>query len=186
MTDPTNETRSKPTGSTSGRSSSTPPEPPPPPSPPPAPPQPAAANGSTQQATAAVSSAVGEVRRRLIGGEQIVLVASAIIVAIVYFIFEFLLDYRVVSHFTVLLAVLALVAIWIHRWGHYDFGSGYRILVGALGLAIAVFAVLSLLAWIRVGGDSIDFLHLIARIIYWVTGIAAGYGAWLVFRSREA
>ena len=34
--------------------------------------------------------------------------------------------------------------------------------------------------------DSGDFLQLIGRLIYWIAGIAAGYGAWLVFRTREA
>jgi len=132
-----------------------------------------------------MSSAVSIVRERLVAGEQIVLVAAAVIVGVVYFIFEFLLDYRVVTSFTVVIAVLAILAIWIHRWGHYDFGKGYRIVIGALGISLALFAVTSLLAWIRVGGDSVDFLHLLSRIIYWVSGIAAGYGAWLVFRTRD-
>lgn len=149
--------------------------------------QPAVSSGasSTAQATAAVSSAVGVVRERLVAGEQLVLAAAASIVVIVYVLFEFLLDYRVISSFTVVVAVLTILAIWVHRWGHYDFGSGYRIVIGALGISLALFAITSLLAWARVGGDSRDFLHLIARLVYWVSGIAAGYGAWLVFRTRE-
>jgi hypothetical protein len=143
------------------------------------------ASGSTSQATAAVSNAVSIVRQRLVAGEQLVLVAAAVIVVVVYLIFQFLLDYFVVSDFTVVLAVLTILAIWIHRWGHYDFGNGYRIIIGALGMSLALFAVINLLGWIRGGGDSVDFLHLIGRIIFWVSGIAAGYGAWLVFRLRE-
>ncbi len=107
------------------------------------------------------------------------------IVLIVYLLFQFLLDYRIVSDFTVVLAVLTILAIWIHRWGHYDFGKGYRVVIGALGLSLALFAVINLLAWVRVGGESADFLHLIGRIIFWVSGLAAGYGAWMVFRLRE-
>ena len=78
-----------------------------------------------------------------------------------------------------------ILAIWIHRWGHYDFGKGYRVVLGALGLSLALFAVINLLAWVRGGGDSVDFLHLVGRIIFWVSGLAAGYGAWMVFRIRE-
>lgn len=144
------------------------------------------ASGSASQATAAVSNAVSIVRQRLVAGEQLVLVAAAVIVVVVYLLFQFLLDYRfIVSDFTVVMAVLTILAIWVHRWGHYDFGKGYRILVGALGLSLALFAVINLLAWVRGGGGSGDFLELIGRIIFWISGIAAGYGAWLVFRVRE-
>jgi hypothetical protein len=132
-----------------------------------------------------VTNAVASVRERLVAGEQMVLVAASVIVLVVYLIWEFLLDYRVVSEFTVVLAVLTILAIWIHRWGHYDFGKGYRVLIGALGLSLALFAVINLLAWVRGGGDSVDFLHLVGRIIFWVSGLAAGYGAWMVFRIRE-
>jgi hypothetical protein len=159
-------------------------------SPPPPPPateanEPSAAAASTAQATAAVSNAVGVVRERLVAGEQLVLAAAGVIVVVVYLLFEFLLDFRIISNFTVVIAVLTILAIWIHRWGHYDFGSGYRILVGALGVSLALFAILSLLAWARAGGGAGDFLRLIGLIIYWISGIAAGYGAWLVFRLRE-
>lgn len=153
---------------------------------PPSQPAPAPGGVSTAQATAAVSSAVSVVRQRLMAGEQLVLAAASAIVVVVYLLFEFLLDYSVITSFTVVVAVLTILAIWVHRWGHYDFGNGYRIVIGALGISLALFAVTSLLAWARVGGDSVDFLHLIARLIYWVSGIAAGYGAWLVFRTREA
>ena len=158
-----------------------------PPPPPPAPEasEPSAAAASTAQATAAVSNAVGVVRERLVAGEQLVLAAAGVIAVVVYVLFEFLLDFRIVSNFTVVIAVLTILAIWVHRWGHYDFGSGYRILIGALGISLALFAILSLLAWARAGGGAGDFLRLIGLIIYWISGIAAGYGAWLVFRVRD-
>ncbi len=143
------------------------------------------ASATTAQAQAAVSDAVGAVRERLVAGEQFVLVAAASIVVIAYLIFEFLLDYRILSDFAVLLAVLTILAIWVHRWGHYDFGNGYRILIGALGVSIALLAIMNLLAWARLGGGSVDFLHFIGRLIYWAGGVAAFYGAWLVFRTRE-
>ena len=120
-------------------------------------------------------------RRRAVGAGRL----QRSIVVIVYLLFQFILDYPVVSDFTVVMAVLTILAIWVHRWGHYDFGNGYRIVIGALGLSLALFAIINFLAWVRVGGDSAGFLHLIGRIIYWVSGIAAGYGAWLVFRLRE-
>jgi hypothetical protein len=170
---------------------STPPKAPPttppkaPPTTPPGQPAPPAGGSSTSQATAAVSNAVGILRQRLVAGEQMVLSAAASIVVIVYLLFQFLLDYPIVSDFTVVVAVLAILAIWIHRWGHYDFGAAYRIVIGGLGISLALFAVINFLAWVRVGGDSAGFLHLIGRIIFWVSGIAAGYGAWLVFRVRE-
>jgi hypothetical protein len=149
-------------------------------------PAPSAGGVSTAQATAAVSNAVSVVRQRLMAGEQLVLAAAAIIVVVVYLFFQFLLDYHVVSDFTVVISALTVLAIWVHRWGQYDFGKGYRVLIGALGISLALFAVTSILAWARIGGDSVDFLHLVARIIYWISGLAAGYGAWLVFRTREA
>ncbi len=155
------------------------------PSPSPTPPSQPAPGSGTSQATAAMSNAVTVVRERLVAGEQLVLGASAVIVVVVYLLFQFLLDYPILSDFTVVIAVLAVLAIWIHRWGHYDFGSGYRILIGALGVSLALFAVINFLAWVRLGGPSSDFLHLIGRFIYWIAGLAAGYGAWLVFRLRE-
>ncbi len=170
----------------SGPKNSTPKEAPAATEPPPSQPAPAPGGVSTAQATAAVTSAVSVVRQRLMAGEQLVLAAASVIVVIVYLLFQFLLDYRVISDFTVVIAVLTILTIWVHRWGHYDFGNGYRIVIGALGISLALFAVTSLLAWARIGGDSVDFLHLIARLIYWISGIAAGYGAWLVFRTREA
>jgi len=142
------------------------------------------AGEATAQATAAMSNAFGAVRERLVAGEQLVLTAAGVIVLVVYLLFEFLLDFRIVSDFTVIVAVLTILAIWVHRWGHYDFGSGYRILVGALGVSLALFAILNLLGWARAGGGAGDFLRLIGLIIYWISGIAAGYGAWLVFRTR--
>jgi hypothetical protein len=133
-----------------------------------------------------VGSAVSAMRERLVAGEQLLLVAAATIVVVVYLLFRFLLDYRfIVSDFAVVVAVLTVLAIWVHRWGHYDFGKGYRILIGALGISLALFAIMNLLAWARAGGGSGDFLGLLGQIIYWVAGIAAGYGAWMVFRTRE-
>jgi hypothetical protein len=142
-------------------------------------------NATTAQATAAVSDAVGAVRERLVAGEQMVLAAAGSILVIAYLIFQFLLNFNILSDFAVLLAALTILAIWVHRWGHYDFGPGYRILIGALGVSMALLALMNLLAWARLGGGSIDFLHFIGRLVYWAGGIAAFYGAWMVFRTRE-
>jgi hypothetical protein len=150
--------------------------------------QPEAAPGGasqTAQATAAMSGAVSDVRSKLVAGEQFVLAAALSIVLVSYLIFEFLLDYRILGDFSVLLAVLTVLAIWVHRWGHYDFGPAYRIIIGALGVSLALLAILNLLAWARLGGGSGDFLGFIGRLIYWAGGIAAFYGAWMVFRTRE-
>jgi hypothetical protein len=150
--------------------------------------QPEAAPGGasqTAQATAAMSGAVSDVRSKLVAGEQFVLAAALSIVLVSYLIFEFLLDYRILGDFSVLLAVLTVLAIWVHRWGHYDFGPAYRIIIGALGVSLALLAILNLLAWARLGGGSGDFLGFIGRLIYWAGGVAAFYGGWLVFRTRE-
>ncbi len=149
--------------------------------------QPASTGPSqTAQATAAATAAVSAVRERLIAGEQFVLAAAGGIV-LIYLVFQFLLDYRIyASDFTVVLAALTVLAIWVHRWGHYDFGSAYRIIIGALGVSLALFALMSLLGWARLGGGSQDFLHLIGRLLYWAAGIAAFVGAWQVFRTRDA
>lgn len=149
--------------------------------------QPASTGPSqTAQATAAATAAVSAVRERLIAGEQFVLAAAGGIV-LIYLVFQFLLDYRIyASDFTVVLAALTVLAIWVHRWGHYDFGSGYRIIIGALGVSLALFALMSLLGWARLGGGGGDFLHLIGRLLYWAAGIAAFVGAWQVFRTRDA
>jgi len=150
--------------------------------------QPAAPAGPSQtaQATAAAGAAVNAVRERLVAGEQFVLAAAGAIV-LIYLVFQFLLDYRIfASDFTIVLAALTVLAIWVHRWGHYDFGSGYRIIIGALGVSLALFALMSLLAWARVSGNSVDFLHLLGRLLYWASGVAAFVGAWQVFRTREA
>jgi len=139
----------------------------------------------TQQATAAATAAISDVREKLIAGEQFLLSASVFIVVVSYFIFDFLLENPVVGDFSVLLAVLTVLTIWVHRWGHYDFGTGYRILVAALGVSLAILALMNLLAWARLGGPSDDFLHLLGRLTYWAAGVAAFIGAWQVFRTRE-
>ena len=150
----------------------------------PQPPQPTGPT-QTQQATAAASAAMSAVRERLIAGEQFVLAAAGSIV-LVYLIWQFLLDYRIfLDSMPVIVAVLTVLAIWIHRWGHYDFGNGYRILIGAFGVVLALFALMSLLAWARAGGNSQDFVHLLGRLLYWAGGVAAFVGAWQVFRTRE-
>ena len=83
----------------------------------------------TAQASAAATAAVSAVREKLVAGEQFLLSAAGGIVAI-YLIWQFLLEYRIfVDSFPVILSVLTVLAIWIHRWGHYDFGKGYRILI---------------------------------------------------------
>jgi len=140
----------------------------------------------TQQATAAASAAITDVRSKLIHGEQFMLGAALVIVVVSYFIFDFLLENPVVGDFSVLLSVLTVLAIWVHRWGHYDFGNGYRILIGALGVSLAILALMNLLAWARLGGPSDDFLHLLGRLTYWAAGVAAFVGAWQVFRTRES
>jgi hypothetical protein len=165
----------------------TPPQPPQEPQEPQEPQGEAAPAGPSQtsQATAAATAALSDVRAKLVAGEQFVLGAALTIVIVSYFIFDFLLDNPVVGDFSVLLAVLSVLAIWIHRWGHYDFGSGYRIIIGALGVSLAILALMNLLAWARLGGNSSDFLHLLGRLTYWAAGVAAFMGAWQVFRTRE-
>jgi hypothetical protein len=172
----------------SGPENVTPPPPTPPPAaptPPPAQTPPPPGSSTASQATEMVGSAVSAVRERLVAGEQLVLTAAATIVVVVFLVFQFLLDYFIATDMAVVVAALAVLAIWVHRWGHYDFGKAYRIVIGALGVSLALFAVINLLTWARAGGGSQDFLQLIGRLIYWVAGIAAGYGAWLVFRVRD-
>ena len=104
-------------------------------------PEPASSGSSqTAQATAAASAAISDVRAKLIAGEQFLLGAALVIVLVSYLIFDFLLDNPVVGDFSVLLAVLTVLAIWVHRWGHYDFGTAYRIIIGALGVSLALLA----------------------------------------------
>ena len=138
---------------------------------------------ATAQATAAVSSAVSTVRERLVTGEQLVLVGAGLVAA-VWVIFDLLFDYNTVSTFTLLIAVLAILAVWVHRWGHHDFGSGYRIVIAALGISLALFAVTSFLLIIR-SGINAEALQLLGLLLFWVGGVVAGYGAWLVFRTRD-
>jgi len=139
----------------------------------------------TAAATAAATAAIGDVRAKLVAGEQFVLSAALLIVVVSYFIFEFLLDYRVVGDFSVLLAVLTVLAIWIHRWGHYDFGKAYRIIIGALGVSLALLALMNLLGWARLGGPGDGVWLLLGRLTYWAAGVAAFVGAWQVFRTHE-
>ena len=154
-------------------------------SPPPSEPGAPSGPSQTAQATAAATAAVSQVRERLVAGEQFLLSAAIFIVVVSYFIFDFLLDNQVVGDFSVLLAVLTILAIWVHRWGHYDFGKGYRILIAGLGVSLALLALMNLLAWARLGGPSDDFLHLLGRLTYWAAAVAALVGGWQVFRTRE-
>ena len=83
----------------------------------------------------------------------------------------------------VVVAVLTVLAIWVHRWGHYDFGNGYRILLGAFGVVLLLFAFTNFLTVVRFGIDD-GALQLLGRLLYWAGGAAALYGGWMVFRSR--
>lgn len=152
-----------------------------------APPAEPSGPSQTEQATAAATAAVSAVREKLVSGEQFALAAAGGIV-LVYLIWQFLLEYRIFApgSFAVVLAALTVLAIWVHRWGDYDFGSAYRIIVGAMGVSLALFALMNLLAWARGGGNaSEDFLNLIGYLLYWAAGVAAFVGAWQVFRTRE-
>ena len=144
-----------------------------------------ASPSQAQQASAAASAAISDVREKLVAGEQFVLGAALVIVVVSYFIFDFLFNYNtIVGDFSVLLAVLTILAIWVHRWGHYDFGKAYRIIIGALGVSLALLALMNLLAWARLT-PSVDFVELLGRLTYWASGVAAFVGAWQVFRTRE-
>ena len=190
MSGPENETPSRST-----RPKPTPPpavEPAPPAGAPPASTAPAAAPPSsaapaaapaTAQASAAVSSAMTAVRERLQVGEQILLIGASLIVAD-YIIFQVLFGRRIFREsIPVVVAVLAVLAIWVHRWGHYDFGSGYRILLGGLGVDAPPLRVHELP---RRGPfrHTADALELLGLLLYWAGGAAALYGGWMVFRSR--
>jgi hypothetical protein len=179
MTGPENETPSR---SSRPKSTSEPAAAPAAPAAEPAPAAPAA-QPATAQASAAVSSAMTAVRERLQVGEQILLVGAALIVA-VYVIFQVILGHRIfLEAIPVVVAVLAVLAIWVHRWGHHDFGSGYRILLGALGVSLLLFAFTNFLTAVRFGLPN-DGLFLLGLLLYWAGGAAALYGGWLVFRSR--
>ena len=124
------------------------------------------------------------VRERLQVGEQILLVGAALIIA-VYVIFEVILGHRIFfdGRIPVVVAVLTVLAIWVHRWGHYDFGNGYRILLGAFGVTLLLFAFSNFLTMVRFGLPG-DGLFLLGLLLYWAGGAAALYGGWMVFRSR--
>jgi hypothetical protein len=143
-------------------------------------PTPVSGAPTSSQISGAVSGAYSQVRERLHAGEQLALAGAALVLG-VYIIFQVLLDALRLNEVTVVLSVLLLVAIWVHRWGHHDFGSAYRVVVGAMGLSLAVFAVTNFLSFIRLGGGS-DAGELLGRIIFWAAGIVAGYGAYLVWK----
>lgn len=144
---------------------------------------PAGGSAAAGQATAAVSSAMTAVRERLQTGEQLTLLGAALIV-LSYVLFQLILGHVVFADTTLLVALLALLTIWLHRWGHYDFGGGYRIVIAALGVTLALFAILNFLSRIRFGINAQDF-QLLGILLFWVGGIVAGYGAWLMFRTRS-
>ena len=175
MSGPVNETPKRTTRPPAGEPAAPPPTPAPKPSP---------AAATTSQASAAVSNAMNVVLQRLQRGEQLALLGAGLIV-LAYILFQLILGHSIVSDFTVLVAVLTILAIWVHRWGHYDFGNGYRIVIGALGVSLGLFAVFNILSRIRFGINA-DALQLIGLLCFWAGGLIALYGAWMVFRSREA
>jgi hypothetical protein len=144
---------------------------------------PSTGGNNTAAATAAVSNTFNVVREKLQAGEQMALSGAALI-ALVWVVFDLIFDDRTVSSFTLLIAVLTILAIWVHRWGQHDFGNSYRIIIGALGLALALFAVTNFLLVIRTGINA-SAIQLLGLLLFWVGGVVAGYGAWLVFRTRE-
>ena len=143
-------------------------------------------DSTSAQATAAATAAVSAVREKLVAGEQLALIGALSIVVLSWFVFSFLLDNPfIISDFAVLLSVLLLLAIWVHRWGHYDFGKAYRIVVAGLGVSLAILALMNLLTWARPLDNSGDLGELLGRLFYWAGGVAAFVGAWQVFRTRE-
>ena len=144
------------------------------------------AQATGAQATAAATAAVSAVREKLVAGEQLALIGALSIVVLSWFVFSFLLDNPfIISDFAVLLSVLLVLAIWVHRWGHYDFGKAYRIVVAGLGVSLAILALMNLLTWARPLDNSGDLGELLGRLFYWAGGVAAFVGAWQVFRTRE-
>jgi hypothetical protein len=150
---------------------------------PPAPP-PAPSAQATSQLSGAVSEAMTAVRERLHAGEQFVLAGAALVVA-VYVVFQLLISTVGLGDTAVWVALVTLAAIWVQRWGHHDFGTVYRVLVSALGMSLAVFAVLNFLAFVRRGGGG-DGLALLGIIIFWAAGLIAGYGGFRAWRSDRA
>lgn len=145
---------------------------------PPAAPASAASAGTTTQ----ISTAVTAVRERLHLGEQLALLGAGLVVA-VWLLFQVVLDkFTSFNEVALVVAVLLVLAIWVHRWGHHDFGAGYRVVVGALGLTLAIFAIANFLGFLRLIGGA-DALGFLGRIAYWAGGIIAGYGAWIVWRA---
>jgi hypothetical protein len=175
MSGPENETPSRST-----RSRPTPPAEPVAPAPASSAP---ASQPPTAQASEAVSSAMSAVRERLQVGEQILLVGAALIV-LDYIIFQVIFGRRIFTEsIPVVVAVLTLLAIWVHRWGHHDFGAGYRVLLGAFGVTLLLFAFTNFLTVVRFGITA-DALELLGLLLYWAGGAAALYGGWMIFRSR--
>jgi hypothetical protein len=143
-------------------------------------------SSQTAQATAAASAAITGVREKLVAGEQLALLGALSIVGLSWFVFSFLLDKPfIVSDFAVMLSVLLVLAIWVHRWGHYDFGKPYRIIIAALGVSLAILALMNFLTWARPLDNSGDLGELLGRLAYWGGGVATFIGAWQVFRTRE-
>ena len=105
---------------------------------------------------------------------------------IVYLLFQFLLDYFIVSDFTVVMAVLT-------DPGHLGPSLGPLRLRERLphphrrarACPWRCSPIINFLASCEDGGGAGDALRFIGLIIYWIAGLAAGYGAWLVFRLRE-
>jgi hypothetical protein len=141
-----------------------------------------ASSTSTAQLGGAVSDAMSQVRSRLQLGEQLLLIGAGLVL-LVFVIFQVLLADIVLNDMTVVTAVLAIAAVWVHRWGHHDFGNGYRLIVGALGLALAIFAIVNFLTFLRLGAGADGGGALLAHIVLWAGGLIAGYGAWVVWRT---
>jgi hypothetical protein len=137
---------------------------------------------SASQISGAVSGAMSDVMTRLQRGEQITLAGAALVVG-VWVVFQLILGKFVMTNFALVIAILIVLAIWIHRWGHYDFGNGYRIVLGALGVSLALFAIINLLETFRFGLTA-EALSWLGLLLYWIGGLVAGFGAWQVFRTR--
>jgi hypothetical protein len=102
-----------------------------------------------------------------------------------YIIFQVIFGRRIFfESIPVVVAVLTVLAIWVHRWGHHDFGSGYRVLLGGLGVVLLLFAFTNFLSVVRFGITA-DALELLGLLLYWAGAAAALYGGWMVFRARS-
>lgn len=131
-----------------------------------------------------MSQVMAGMMKRFTQGEMLIIAGSLLILLISVVLTGVLLDKYFPPDAPVVISIAMLAVILLERMGQATFGTGYRLILLVLGLVIAVVSVYYVIYSFRVGFGGSDGVAWLGRLAWWVGGLMAGAGGWLVFKGR--